>query len=78
MQNNERTAFARGFMAGFSTPYRFALSFKWRPSYRVSDTVGSAWSEVGKLLADELSNEGLRQRESRANQEKRSNTRLAS
>lgn len=54
------SAFRRGFAAGFSSPYHFVNCSTWRPSYPDTDTVTSAWTDVGRFLMNEITNEGRR------------------
>jgi hypothetical protein len=61
------SAFRRGVAFGFSSPTRFVAGSHWHPSYRMTDTVAAAWSEIGKLLSEELIREGVPQIEQRAN-----------
>ncbi len=69
MDKMSYSAFRRGVALGFSSPYRFALGERWHPTYRETDTLASAWREVGKLLRDELAREGERQLGNSANKE---------
>lgn len=72
------SAFRRGFAVGFSSPIRFVAGSRWHPSYRVTDTVGSAWAEVGRLLREELLREGAMGIGKRADQEATRKQRRAS
>lgn len=72
------SAFRRGVALGFSSPYRLLLGRRWHPSYSGTESVASAWSAIGKLLNEELHNEGIRQIGNRTVKEGKRSQRLAS
>lgn len=72
------SAFSRGVSLGFSSQYSLLAGRRWHPSYRATDTLASAWRDVGKLLSDELRSEGVRQIGYRADKENNSPKRTGS